>query len=591
MSSAPKKKKVRQYSDEYLKFGFIPAVHEERLPFCLLCQQCFSNEYMKLGRLEAHLKVKHSAHVNSDLKYFENLKKNFEKRPTLKSLFTAHTQTTNRTLEASYQISLLIAKAGKNHTIGENLIKPSISAFLKTVLEKDDKDVKAMPLSNNTVSKRIDEMSNDIEMQLVEKLKTREFSVQLDETTLTDSKAVLMSYVRYIDKGEFVEEMLFCKLLESTTTSKDIYNTLKNYLDANNIPMKNITSCAADGAPNMMGKKNGCLKLMKDENPEMLLVHCVIHRENLVAKHISPVLNDVLKSAIKCINTIKANAKTERLFKLFCKERDENYVRLLLHTEVRWLSKGNCLKRFMELFDTLSEFLSDKPELKYLLTVDGKAFVSYLADIFEKLNILNQQLQGANKTLVDTKAKIFSFITFTELSQNYICNKNFERFPWLQKCEVSDSAIKVITDHLKNLKADFKERFRDLEEIEFPVWMMQPMLVDLADISNMQYQEELAEMQNDESIKSLFNIKGLMAWLCEETEVKYPNSSKYARKKLLPFPSSYLVECGFSAINDLLSKRRNRLDITHRGDLRLKLTKLEPNIKFLCSQHQAQGSH
>lgn len=86
--------------------------------------------------------------------------------------------------------------------------------------------------------------------------------------------------------------------------------------------MKNITSCAADGAPNMMGKKNGCLKLMKDENPEMLLVHCVIHRENLVAKHISPVLNDVLKSAIKCINTIKANAKTERLFKLFCKERD-----------------------------------------------------------------------------------------------------------------------------------------------------------------------------------------------------------------------------------------------------------------------------
>jgi hypothetical protein len=50
--------------------------------------------------------------------------------------------------------------------------------------------------------------------------------------------------------------------------------------------MKNITSCAADGAPNMMGNKNGCLKLMKGENPELLLVHCVIHRENLVAKNI-----------------------------------------------------------------------------------------------------------------------------------------------------------------------------------------------------------------------------------------------------------------------------------------------------------------
>lgn len=163
----------------------------------------------------------------------------------------------------------------------------------------------------------------------------------------------------------------------------------------------------------MMGKKNGCLKLMKDENPEMILVHCVIHRKNLVAKNISPVLNEVLHSVIKCINAIKANTKCERLFKLFCEEQNAkaDYVRLLLHTEVRWLSKGNCLKRFMELFDALSDFLSDKPEMKYLLTVDGKAFVSYLADIFEKLNILNNQLQGTNKTLVDAKAKIFGFIT------------------------------------------------------------------------------------------------------------------------------------------------------------------------------------
>lgn len=120
----------------------------------------------------------------------------------------------------------------------------------------------------------------------------------MDESTLRDSEAILITYVRYIDKGDFAEEMLFCKSLESTTTSKDIYSKLKNYLDVNNIPMKNITSCAADGAPNMMGKKNGCLKLMKDENPEMLLVHCVIHRENLVAKNISPVLNEVLNLVI-----------------------------------------------------------------------------------------------------------------------------------------------------------------------------------------------------------------------------------------------------------------------------------------------------
>ncbi|GFU31809.1 SCAN domain-containing protein 3 [Nephila pilipes] len=161
--------------------------------------------------------------------------------------------------------------------------------------------------------------------------------------------------------------------------------------------MKNITSCAANGAPNMMGKKNGCLKLMKDANPEMIIVHCVIHKEILVAQIISPVLNEVLYAVIKFVHTIKASAKCERLFKLFCEEQNEDHVRLLLHTEVRWLSRGNCLKRFMQLFDAISVFLREKLKMKYLLTIDGKAFVSYLFDIFEKLNILNKQLQDQIK--------------------------------------------------------------------------------------------------------------------------------------------------------------------------------------------------
>ncbi|GFW87598.1 SCAN domain-containing protein 3 [Trichonephila clavipes] len=86
--------------------------------------------------------------------------------------------------------------------------------------------------------------------------------------------------------------------------------------------MKNITSCAADGAPNMMGKKNGCLKLMKDGNPEMILVHYVIHRQNLEAKNISPVLNEVLHNVIKCVNVIKTSAQLEhRLSERLLSER------------------------------------------------------------------------------------------------------------------------------------------------------------------------------------------------------------------------------------------------------------------------------
>ena len=71
--------------------------------------------------------------------------------------------------------------------------------------------------------------------------------------------------------------------------------------------------------------------------------------------------------------------------------------------------------------------------------------------------------------------------------------------------------------------------------------MTQPLLVDMSDVT-MEYQRELSELQNDDPIKALFEIKGSMMWLCEETQA--PNTSSLPRKLLLPFPSSYLVECG-----------------------------------------------
>ena len=228
--------------------------------------------------------------------------------------------------------------------------------------------------------------------------------------------------------------------------------------------------------------------------------------------------------------------------------------------------------------------------MKSLSTTDGKAFISYLTDIFEKLGNLNKQLQGADMTLVDAKAKIFGFITMLESCQKNISKQNFSQFYWLNKCEVTNDAVTVIADHLNMLIKDFNNRFCDLKAMNFPSWLTQPLLIDVSDAA-VQYQEELSELQHDESVKTLFKVKSTNMWLCDEVEGKYPNICKSARELLIPFPSSYLVECGFSAVDNLLESKRNRLYITKRGDLRLKLTNLSPRVKDMCRLHQAQISH
>ena len=56
----------------------------------------------------------------------------------------------------------------KAHNIAETVIKPSAVAMTRIVLgDKHDKSLKAIPLSNNTVKRRIAAMLEDIKEQVI----------------------------------------------------------------------------------------------------------------------------------------------------------------------------------------------------------------------------------------------------------------------------------------------------------------------------------------------------------------------------------------------------------------------------------------
>ena len=142
---------------------------------------------------------------------------------------------------------------------------------------------------------------------------------------------------------------------------------------------------------------------MKKAVPGILTIYCIVHRQHLVAKHLSGNLHTSLNIVMKAINKIKSRSLNDQIFLELCHENGEELERLLHHTEVKWLSKGNCLKRVPELFDTIVEFLE---ELDVDLSIKFKAIEQdtfYLTDIFEKLNKFNLQLQGTKTNGTKTK--------------------------------------------------------------------------------------------------------------------------------------------------------------------------------------------
>ncbi|GAA6086400.1 SCAN domain-containing protein 3-like, partial [Tachysurus ichikawai] len=70
---------------------------------------------------------------------------------------------------------------------------------------------------------------------------------------------------------------------------------------------------------------------------------------------------------------------------------------------------------------------------------------------------------------------------------------------------------------------------------------------------------------------------------------EYPEIATTALKSLLPFPTSYLCEAGFSAVTATKPKQRNKLDISNT--LRVSLSPITPRWNRIVAKKQAQGSH
>ena len=103
----------------------------------------------------------------------------------------------------------------KPHTIAEKLVLPAVLDLVSTKIgESVAQKLKAVPLSNNIICRRIDKILDDISDQLVAKMRGNEFNLQLDEATTSnsDKDAYLTCYVRFIDNDDnIVEDVVFCK--------------------------------------------------------------------------------------------------------------------------------------------------------------------------------------------------------------------------------------------------------------------------------------------------------------------------------------------------------------------------------------------
>lgn len=428
----------RKYSPDYLKYGFVfSGTEEEPFPQCVICFDILANESMKPSKLERHLSTKHAQYKCKPIEFFKNKQKEFIMSKSIMNKISTGNQNKQATI-ASYELSLLIAKKGASHTVGEEIILPAAKIISEKLFnEKCTKLIDDIPLSNTTVKRRVDEMADSVKEILLTSLKQSDFfALQLDESTDVAGLANLLAFVRFECNGSIEEELLFCKSLPSKTTGEEIFKCLDNFITENDINWSKCVGVTTDGAAAMSGTFRGLIARVRAVAPLVKWTHCSLHREALAVKGLDGRLKETLDDAVKLVNYIKSRPKQSRIFAILCNEMGSDHSHLLLHCEVRWLSRGRVLTRLFELKDELRIFLLDddcekKSVAKFLELLNNELWLfrlAYLSDIFNFLNTLNLSLQGKDIHKFYVQDKIDAAIKKITRWQTKVDNNNFDSF-------------------------------------------------------------------------------------------------------------------------------------------------------------------
>jgi len=205
-------------------------------------------------------------------------------------------------------------------------------------------------------------------------------------------------------------------------------------------------------------------------------------------------------------------------------------------------------------------------------------------------------MQGKHTNLITLSDKVSAFKKKLILWKTRLSQGTFDMFDQLheftEKQENDDinkpQLANLICEHIQSLLDQFNFYFGDLNVKNFS-WVSNPFLTDIDSLNLLTSEiNQFIELTSDTTLKMLYPRVSLIKFWTQASH-EYPELSQKALKTILPFATSYLCECGFSALVAIKTKHRSRLYV--EDELRLSLSSITPRMDKLCSNVQAQGSN
>ncbi|CAG5116250.1 unnamed protein product [Candidula unifasciata] len=281
----------------------------------------------------------------------------------------------------------------------------------------------------------------------------------------------------------------------------------------------------------MLGKHQGVTARLSAVTPQMQSLHCLIH-QNVLCSKLSNEMKETMDMVMKIINFIRSSSSLQhRLFRQLLEETEADYKDLLLHNDVRWLSKGKALDRFWSIKEEMICFLGNCSHNK--------------AEKFRKV------LPTITNRMIDLLKK---------LQDNF--NNRFEDF------SIPNNVMLFVRDPFKIPPAgDFSSNAKKL----------------LPSVDEGSLQLELVDIQKSGTVK---------VWSETIQQEQFPNARKVTVFILTMFGSTFNCESSFSHMNIIKTNSRSSMSNDRLQDcMRIALTSHQPNFIKLAQKRKCNFSH
>ncbi len=133
--------------------------------------------------------------------------------------------------------------------------------------EEAESELSKVPVSDNTISRLLDDLSNNISGILSEILQNNNFALRVGESTDITGEAQLLAFVRFQNEGEIIKNYFCCKELPETTKGHDVFNILSSYLESCGLSWNRCVGICTDSAPWVNGSVQGFVSRVKEKKP------------------------------------------------------------------------------------------------------------------------------------------------------------------------------------------------------------------------------------------------------------------------------------------------------------------------------------